>query len=197
MLRIHALLIVALCLAAANVRAQQSVQARVISVTDGDTLTAVTAKKKRIKIRLAGIDAPEKRQPFGKAAKAALSHRVIGRDVTLDIRKVVRNGPLVAKVQFDGRDVNLELLQLGLAWWYQTYADEQTVEDQADYAAAEQSARESSVGLWMDFAPDPPWEWRKENTERAKGLTTTALPARRLPVAWKPDLLRLGANSLE
>lgn len=194
MSRIHALLLVVLCLAASIARAE-SVEARVVAITDGDTLTAVTAQKKQIRIRLAGIDAPEKRQPFGKAAKAALSDRVFGRQVLLDIRKIVKNGPALAKVQFDGRDVNLELLQLGLAWWYQRFAGEQTTEDQADYAAAEQSAREGSVGLWTDFAPDPPWEWRKVNVGRVKDWTATLPPAKRTPLPNTPELLRLGANT--
>jgi endonuclease YncB( thermonuclease family) len=68
----------------------------------------------------------------------------------------------VAKIQYEGRDINLEIVRLGLAWWYRKFADEQTSSDQKLYEAAETEARGKKVGLWADAEPIPPWEWRKK-----------------------------------
>ena len=152
-----------LCLAifTASVTASaESTRGRVVRVTDGDTLTVVTDAKRTIKVRLAGIDAPEKHQPFGKAAKAALSDLAYGRDVELEGAKVDREGHLVAKIQREGLDVSLELVRMGLAWWSPMRANEQSFEDREAYAAAEESAREAGRRLWSDFAAEPPWLFR-------------------------------------
>lgn len=138
----------------------ESTRGRVVRVTDGDTLTVVTDTKRTIKVRLAGIDAPEKHQPFGKAAKAALSDLAYGRDVELEGAKVDREGHLVAKIQREGLDVSLELVRMGLAWWSPMRANEQSFEDREAYAAAEESAREAGRRLWSDFAAEPPWLFR-------------------------------------
>jgi len=112
-------------------------------------------------VRLAGIDAPERGQPFGKASKQALSDLVFRRDVVLDGDKIDRYGRLVAKIEVDGRDINLEMIRLGMAWWYRKYADEQTVEDRNLYAVAEEEAQKARRGLWADPDPAPPWDWRR------------------------------------
>lgn len=144
----------------------ERIQARVVGITDGDTVKVLTLDRKEIKVRLAGIDAPEREQPFGKASKQALSDLVFGRDVTLDGDKVDRYGRLVAKIEYQGYDVNLEMIRLGMAWWYRKYADEQTPADQAMYEGAEVDARSKKVGLWTAAEPVPPWEWR---TKRGRG----------------------------
>ncbi len=164
MTRLHrplrVLSLVVLCLAVSIARAER-IQALVVGVTDGDTVTVLTPEKKRMKVRLAAIDAPEKGQPFGKAAKQALSDLVFRRDVTVDGDKLDRYGRLVAKIEHEGRDVNLELARMGLAWWYRKYANEQSAGDRLEYAAAEQRAREAALGLWADDSPIAPWEWRR------------------------------------
>lgn len=139
----------------------QSIPVRVVGISDGDTLTALTADKQQIKVRLAGIDTPERGQPFGKAAKQALSDLAFGRDVVLEAEKEDRYGRTVAKVLVDGRDVNLELVTQGYAWWYRKYAAEQSPSDQVLYENAETQARAAGRGLWADPAPVPPWEWRR------------------------------------
>jgi micrococcal nuclease len=137
---------------------------RVVGITDGDTVKVLTPspENREIKVRLAGIDAPERGQPFGKASKQALSDLVFGQNVTLDGDKIDRYGRLVAKIQYEGRDINLEIVRLGLAWWYRKYADEQTAADQKLYEAAEADARGRRVGLWADAEPVPPWDWRRK-----------------------------------
>lgn len=149
------------CCVVAPMAQAESLRARVVSVTDGDTVTVVTPTKKRMKVRLGGIDAPDKKQPFGKAAKAALSDLVKGRDVDLIGSKPDRHEPFVAKVMHEGRDVNLELLRMGLAWCHVKFPEEQSAEDGEVYAAAESDARDSGLRLWSDFGATPPWEWKE------------------------------------
>jgi endonuclease YncB( thermonuclease family) len=160
--------LVPLCLVASVAQAAESLRARVVSVTDGDTVTVITPAKKKMKVRLGGIDAPDKKQPFGKAAKAALSDLVKGRDVDLIGSKPDRREPFVAKIIHEGRDVNLELLRMGLAWCHVKFPEEQSVEDGEVYAAAESDARDAGLRLWSDFGAVPPWEWTKAAAAEAR-----------------------------
>lgn len=160
--------LVLLAFAASAAQAAESLRVRVVSVTDGDTVTVITPAKKKMKVRLGGIDAPDKKQPFGKAAMVALSDLVKGRDVDLIGSRPDRREPFVAKVIHEGRDVNLELLRMGLAWWHVKYPEEQTAEDGEVYAAAESDARDSGLRLWSDFGAVPPWEWKKAAAAEAR-----------------------------
>jgi len=148
-----------LCLAA-SVASADGTRVRVIKVTDGDSLTVLTSSRKLVRVRLAGIDAPEKHQPFGKAAKAALSDLAAGHEVVLYDGKVDRDGYLVARMLHEGIDVSLELVRMGLAWRYPMRGNEQTFEEREAYTAAEDSARDAGRRLWSDFAAKEPWEWR-------------------------------------
>ena len=135
---------------------------KVIAVADGDTVTILDADMLKHRIRLSGIDAPEKRQAFSQRSKQALSQAVFNRTVTVEWSKRDRYGRLVGKLILpDGRDANLRQIELGMAWHYKAYAEEQNVIDRSDYATAEDRAREFHVGLWSDLAPVPPWEFRK------------------------------------
>ena len=134
--------------------------ARVVAITDGDTIKVLDSQSRLHKIRLAGIDAPEKKQPFGQRSKQHLSEMVFGKEVTLDCNKVDRYRREICVVLIDGRDANLSQVEVGLAWWYRKYAREQTAQQQADYEVAEDRARSSRVGLWVEPEPIPPWEWR-------------------------------------
>jgi len=89
---------------------------RVVRISDGDTLTGIDAGKSQTKIRLAGIDAPESDQPFGQASKQALSEEVFGKDVVVVVKDIDRYGRTVGHIFVDGRDVNLEMLEAGMAW---------------------------------------------------------------------------------
>lgn len=132
----------------------------VVGVSDGDTLTILDDDKLRHKIRLAGIDAPEKAQPFGQASKQSLSDLVFGKLVTVDSGKTDRYGREIGKVFVDGFDVNLEQIKRGLAWHYKTYQREQHVDDRQSYASAEQVASDGHFGLWQDTTPVAPWVFR-------------------------------------
>lgn len=156
-------LLLCLCLAVLPATAEQ-LQGRVVGVADGDTLTLLDAARVQHKVRLAGIDAPEKGQAFGQRAKESLAELVAGQTVTVETHKQDRYGRAVGKVLLDDRDVNLEQIERGLAWFYRQYQSELTPDDRERYAAAEVQAREQRLGLWLwqDKAPMPPWEWRKE-----------------------------------
>jgi len=148
---------------------------RVVGVTDGDTITVLDVGKAQHKVRPAGIDAPEKGQPFGDRAKEDLARLVFGQEARVDWHKTDRYGRLVGTVWVAssdsacrGRpdcpktlDAGLAQLTVGLAWHYKRYADEQTPQQRGQYAFAEEEARARRVGLWREANPVPPWEGRR------------------------------------
>jgi endonuclease YncB( thermonuclease family) len=131
-------------------------------VVDGDTLVLRVAEHEQERIRLAGIDCPERKQAFGTRAKQALTRQVAGKEVTVEWEKHDRYGRIVGKVVYGGRDVDLALVREGMCWWYRKYAHEQTRADRVLYEDAEAKAQEKRLGLWRDPNPVPPWEWRKK-----------------------------------
>lgn len=133
---------------------------RVVGVADGDTVTVLVNEHDQYRIRIMGIDAPEKKQPFGQKAKAKMSEMVFDKDVVVEWSKKDRYGRTVGLVVVDGQDAGLELLRAGLAWHYKQYQREQAADDRERYSAAEDAARAAHVGLWTDADPVPPWEWR-------------------------------------
>ena len=122
--------------------------------------TLLDADKHQHKVRLAGIDAPESGQAFGRRSKQTLSDCAFGKQATLIGDKVDRYGRTVAKVMVSGVDCNLRQVMLGLAWHYKAYEREQSAPDRDAYANAELDARKARSGLWADAKPVPPWEWR-------------------------------------
>lgn len=136
---------------------------RVVGVNDGDTVKVLDAVQQLHTVRLMGIDAPEKAQPYGQRSKQSLSEMVFQRQVTVDWEKKDKYGRTVGKISAsDGTDICLEQINRGMAWHYKQYAKEQSAVDRANYSAAELTARTNGVGLWQDKFPVPPWEWRKK-----------------------------------
>jgi endonuclease YncB( thermonuclease family) len=140
---------------------------RVVSVHDGDTLRAIDEGKVEQRIRLAGIDAPERGQPFGNVARERLAALTMGKAVAVDVEDVDRYGRTVARLEADGLDVCRQMVADGLAWHFTRYSDDQRL------AAAEREARAERRGLWRDPAPVPPWEWRASEAERKKAKQAT------------------------
>jgi len=132
----------------------------VVGVSDGDTIH-VLAENTEHKIRLLGIDAPEKEQPYGQASKKSLSDQIYNQSVVVDWKKLDRYGRKVGKVLINGVDANLVQVKRGLAWHYKKYENEQPSEDRSAYANAEVEARQTKTGLWQEPNPVPPWDWRK------------------------------------
>jgi endonuclease YncB( thermonuclease family) len=133
---------------------------KVIGVLDGDTIEVLDSTKHPHRIRLTGIDAPEKIQPFGQRSKEHLSDLVFGKQVEVEGGKTDKYGRLIGKVLVGGVDANLEQVKFGFAWHYKQYAAEQSVSDRESYSNAEVTARGLRAGLWRDPKPLPPWEWR-------------------------------------
>lgn len=139
------------------------IRGRVVGVVDGDTVDILTVEREQVRIRLAGIDAPEKAQPYGQRSKQKMSDLVFDKNAEVDFTKRDRYGRIIGKVMVNGRDASLGLLDAGLAWHYKKYAGEQSASDRATYANAEDAARSSRIGLWRDELPIAPWDWRRGN----------------------------------
>lgn len=131
---------------------------RVVKVADGDTITILDADQRQYKVRLHGIDTPEYKQPYGRAARSALADLVAGEGVGVDVKDTDRYGRTVGVVYKGNHNVNLGMVQSGYAWWYKKYAP---FDD--DLRMAEERARNEMLGLWAEPDPVPPWEWRRNN----------------------------------
>ena len=140
---------------------------KVIKVTDGDTVNVLTSNNETHKIRLSGIDAPEKKQAFGNRSKQALADLIDGKTVMVEYNKLDKYQRVVGKITFNGQDVNLRQIKLGLAWHYKKYEKEQDVEDRSIYANAEYLAQRDKRGLWVDENPIEPWNYRKQKREKS------------------------------
>jgi micrococcal nuclease len=134
-------------------------EAVVVGVVDGDTAD-IRLDSGMIRVRLHAVDAPERGQPYGEAAKEALSRLAFGKAVDVEPIEQDRYDRLVARLWVGGVDLNAELVKLGHAWVYRSYADE------AAYCAYEKAARDLRRGLWS-LPPAQriaPWEWRRRKT---------------------------------
>jgi endonuclease YncB( thermonuclease family) len=145
-----------------------SLSGSIVSVADGDTVTLLDANLRQHKIRLSGIDAPERRQAFGNRSRLHLGALVFGRQVTAHCPKKDRYKRAVCRLEVDGVDANLAQLEAGMAWHYKAYAREQSPADRWRYAKAEDRAREALQGLWGDRAPVAPWDFRKARKTTAR-----------------------------
>lgn len=133
-----------------------SFTANVTQVTDGDTIIVVDTTGQSKKIRLYGIDAPEKNQLFGYESTAFLRRLVYGQRVTIRVKDTDRYGRLVAVVVLrSGIVANQESVRNGFAWWYFQYAPNSTTLKNAEFMA-----RSQKLGLWSRPNPLPPWEHR-------------------------------------
>ena len=162
MMRLHgwSLLPVALALLFTFAVNAETITGQVVGVTDGDTITVLDADKIQHKIRLAGIDAPEKKQAFGNRSKESLSDMVFDKTVNVETEKRDRYGRQIGKVLVNGQDVNLVQVERGMAWFYRQYQREQSPNDRKLYEAAEDAAKAGKRGLWRDVEPVPPWDFR-------------------------------------
>jgi len=131
-------------------------QAKVIHIADGDTITVLNDSNERIKIRLNGIDCPEKAQAYGNKVKQFTKELVHGERVIIKAHDTDRYGRTIADVILeDGRNLNQELVKAGLAWWYFKYSDDR------ELGQLELDAKLAHVGLGKDTYPVPPWVFRK------------------------------------
>ncbi|MBK1662298.1 micrococcal nuclease [Paracraurococcus ruber] len=130
---------------------------RVVGITDGDTLTLLTPDKRETRIRLAEIDTPERRQPYGTRAREALSNLAFGREVRVVVEDTDRWGRTIGHVFAGRQDVNAEMVRRGAAWVYRDYSRNPAL------PRLEAEARAARRGLWAlpEAERMPPWEWRR------------------------------------
>ena len=161
---------------------------KVSEVGDGASVTVIDNVGKLRKVRLATIDAPEARQPYGRESRQHLSDMLLGKAVKVEWRKQDRYGRIVGKLILldppcatcpKTLDAGLAQLEAGLAWWDRETRREQTLSDQGYYEYAEFDAKTRRIGLWQDPAPMPPREWRKKNQVVAGLFPAPELVARR------------------
>lgn len=135
------IIVAALLLLAAPTILAATLTGRVVKVTDGDTINVLDHTNSQHRIRLQGIDAPERKQAYGNASRKHLASLVAGKTVTVEWDKKDRYGRIVGFVIVDGQDMNLEQLKAGMAWFYRYYQKELSPERRRLYAQAEDEAR--------------------------------------------------------
>jgi endonuclease YncB( thermonuclease family) len=132
---------------------------KVIKISDGDTFHVLRDDQFTEKIRLYGIDCPERAQAFSQKAKNFLSDLIFGKTVRIVKKDTDLYGRTVAIVFIDTTNVNEALLRASLAWHYTRY------DQNPRWADLEKEAETAKRGLWVDPHPTPPWEWRKSNRQ--------------------------------
>ena len=141
-----------------------SFSGKLVKVSDGDTVQVLHDGKAE-KIRLEGIDCPEKAQPFGQKAKRFVLGLAAQKTVTVQVTGKDRYGRTLGTVVLpDGKNLNQELVRAGFAWHYRQYSKDQTL------TTLENEAREAKRGLWVDPNPVPPWDWRRGIKQPAKAV---------------------------
>lgn len=125
-------------------------------VYDGDTVLMDSAGKK-VKIRLAGIDAPELSQEFGDKSRSLLSRLIEKKKISVSVTGEDSYGRFIGTVFIDGLDINAVMLKNGAAWHYKDF------DKSMEYAELESLARKERLGLWSSRSIMAPWEYRKQN----------------------------------
>lgn len=166
------------CFEAAQATELRRLDVKVVRITDGDTIVVLDSNQLEHRVRLAGIDAPEKSQAFGDRSRKNLASLVAGKEVKIEWSKEDKYGRFVALVlvprpvacdppicRSNYVDANLSQVAAGFAWHYKEYEQEQTAQQRRDYSEAELAAKGAQVGLWTDPHPTPPWDFRHGPTE--------------------------------
>ena len=141
-------------LSSVSVSPEKVLHGQVIDVLDGNTVK-LRSDWHIYKIRLAGIDAPEKQQAYGVQSKIYLEHLIADKDVSIKVLSCDQYGRYVGKIYLNGKDINGEMIRSGYAWHYNHF-DSNPV-----YAGFMLDAQRSNRGLWQEVHPTPPWIFRK------------------------------------
>lgn len=139
----------------------QHFSVKVIGISDGDTFTCINDDNLQLKIRINGIDAPEKRQAFGNKSKEFLSSLIFGKKISIDVQSKDGYGRYIAYVYSpEGKDVALLMLHEGMAWHFTKYDNSKV------YSDAENVARKAKRGLWTESSPIAPWDFRAQSKKK-------------------------------
>ena len=142
---------------------KETITGKVIAITDGDTFKLLTADSTQIKVRLANIDCPERKQAFSKKAKQFASDAIFSKTVTIHVLKKDRYRRYISNVIYDDSlSLCHELVKNGLAWHYVKYSKDTTLQKLED------KARLNKIGLWQDSTSIATWQWRDNKKEAYK-----------------------------
>ena len=141
--------------------AEESFSGKVVSVADGDTIQVLQGTR-AIKVRLWGVDAPEREQDFYSVSRQFTAENVFGKTVTVIVKERDQYGRSVGTVLFENAlNLNHELVRAGLAWWYRHFAKDDQI-----LPVLEQQARDAKRGLWSMPNPQAPWEFRRSHKHK-------------------------------
>lgn len=157
--------------------------AKVVSITDGDTLN-VLRDGQQVKVRLYGIDCPESGQDHGPKARDLTAAFVAGRNVEVEQKDTDRYGRAVCLVKVDGQSLNELIVQNGYAWVYRQYCKEKFCQD---WIKLEGLAKQQKKGMWIDSVAVPPWEWRAAQREGQQAVPQSEPPVILLGEKPAPD----------
>jgi len=147
-----------------TVQRQELQIAKVVGIVDGDTIDVLIDGNQQQRLRLNGIDAPERGQPFGNNAKQFLSKQLMGKQIEYASLDTDRYERVIAEIYVNDQRIGLSLVEAGLAWHYEKYSDDE------ELAAAQSKAKELKLGLWSDPRFIAPWDWRKLSKEERDEL---------------------------
>lgn len=147
----------------------RNLTAEIVGISDGDTVTAFFPEERILrKVRLATVDAPEFKQPFGKKSRKSLSDLVYKQKVVVIPNGEDRYGRMLAELIVDDVNINVEQIRRGFAWHYKYHAKTQSYEKRVIYSQAETMAREKRIGIWQLDNPVPPWIYRKKHKIKSR-----------------------------
>lgn len=149
------LVLLLVCILLPSICFAQKFSVKVVAISDGDTFTAINNDNLQLKIRVFGIDAPEKKQSFGNKSKEFLSSLIFGKKILIDVQTQDKYGRYSAYVYSpEGKDVSLLMIHEGMAWHYTEYDNNKVYEE------AQVLAKKAKRGLWADPSPVAPWDFR-------------------------------------
>ena len=140
----------------------ETIQGKVVAVSDGDSLTVVATAGAKHRVRLAEIDAPERKQSFGGAARKSLSEICLKKPVAVDVVEIDKHKRVIGRVKCGEVDASSEQVRRGMAWVSRGTLPNSPLPEM------EANARLRAIGLWSGKNPEPPWQWRKRHAEPAK-----------------------------
>jgi endonuclease YncB( thermonuclease family) len=152
-----------LALAPLDAASAETLAGKVVSVADGDSLVIVDKDAKRHRVRLAEIDAPERKQPFGAEARKSLSAICLHKPASVEVSETDSHQRAVGKVKCGEVDANAEQVRRGMAW-----VNARNTMPNSPLPEMEANARLRGLGLWAGDKPEPPWEWRQRQAPRKK-----------------------------
>ena len=133
----------------------KTLKGKIVRVSDGDTIVLLDSTNTQHRIRLDGIDCPEKGQPFGRKATDFAKELTLGKTIVVEWEKKDRYNRILGVVYADNINVNKELLKNGLAWHYKHFNNDQELAD------LEQQAKDKKLNIWSEKNPIEPYKWRK------------------------------------